>query len=289
MKKLKLLYLIMFTFLIPACLFAENLSYESFTFDSDDEGNVWTHIPMAIEDVKKGDIFNVKLSGIPSDDIILIDCGLEVLTNDEWDFLGGAGGLDLQLQKDSGKVDLNCIIQVENTPDPDKEVYMSILLYGAKNGFSMANFELSCELAQTLPADAIICERNYYDSKSHFSARLLRMKNKDIKKGHTYLVTISGTASEDAVIDAVAFALNTEAWQDLGGDWDRSEVVQKGVPFTITFNCTIHTKPAKKDEVDVWIRFESPEDSALTNLILSDIEVTWIDAAKAAKKSGKKK
>ena len=91
MKKLKLLYLIMFTFLIPACLFAETFSFDTFTFDSDDEGNVWTFLPTTLKNVKKGDVYNVKLSGIPSDDITLIDCGLEVETDGEWDFLGGAG------------------------------------------------------------------------------------------------------------------------------------------------------------------------------------------------------
>ena len=124
-----------------------------------------------------------------------------------------------------------------------------------------------------------------YDNNTYFSARLLRMKNKDIKKGHTYLVTINATASEDAVIDAVAFALNGDTWKDLGGDWHRSEAVQKDLPFSITFNCPVHTKPGKKDEVDVWVRFLASPDSTITDLILSNIEVTWTDAAKAAKKS----
>ena len=82
MKKPKLLYLIMFTFLIPACLFAETFSFDTFTFDSDDEGNVWTFLPTTLKNVKKGDVYNVKLRGIPSDDIMLIDCGLEVETDD---------------------------------------------------------------------------------------------------------------------------------------------------------------------------------------------------------------
>ena len=285
MKKLKFLYLIMFTFLIPACLFAENLSYKLFTFESDGEGNVWAHIPVTMGAVKAGDIYNVELSGIPSDDIMLIDCSLDVITNDEWDFLGGAGGLDLQLKKASGKTDLKCFIRVENTPDPDKEVYFSILLYGNTKSFSIADFDISCELAEALPADAIFCSKDYYDNNTYFSARLLRMKNKEIKKGHTYLVTINATASEDAVIDAVAFALNGDTWKDLGGDWHRSEAVQKDLPFSITFNCPVHTKPGKKDEVDVWVRFLASPDSTITDLILSNIEVTWTDAAKAAKKS----
>ena len=284
MKKLKLLYLIMFTFLIPACLFAENLSFKLYTFESDDEGNVWAHIPVALEDIKKGDVFDVKLSGVPSDDIMLIDCGLEVETNDEWDFLGGAGGLDIQLKKSSGKTDLNFLIPVEKTPDPDKEVCMSVFLYGNVKDFSMADLEISCEKAESVSGDTIFCTKDFYDDNTYFSARLLRLKNKDIKKGHTYLVTITATASEDAVIDAVAFALNGDTWKDLGGDWHRSEAVKKGEPFTITFNCPIHTKPAKKDEVDVWIRFENPQDSAIANLALSNIEVTCVDAKKAAKK-----
>ncbi len=284
MKKLKLLYLIMFTFLIPACLFAETFSFDTFTFDSDDEGNVWTFLPTTLKNVKKGDVYNVKLSGIPSDDIMLIDCGLEVETDDDRVFLGGAGGLDLQLQKDSGKIDLSFVIPVENTPDPSKEVLFSILLYGAKNGFSMSDFELSCELSDPLPADAIYCSKDFYDNTTYFSTRLFHLNNKDIKKGHTYLVTINATVSEDAVIDAVAFALDSDTWKDLGGDWNRSEAVQKDVPFSITFNCPIHTKPAKKDWVDVWIRFKGTEDSEPINLIISNIEVTCVDTAKAKKK-----
>ena len=283
MKKLKLLYLIMFAFLIPACLFAETFSFDTFTFDSDDEGNVWAFLPTTLENVKKGDIYNVTFSGIPSDDITLIDCGLEVETDGEWDFLGGAGGLDLELKKDS-KVDLSFVIPVENTPDPAKEVFFSILLFGAKNGFSMADFELTCELAKALPADAIYCSKDFYDNTTYFSTRLFHLNNKDIKKGHTYLVTINATVSEDAVIDAVAFALNSDTWKDLGGDWNRNEFVYKDEPFSITFNCPIHTKPAKKDWVDVWIRFKSPEDAELINLIISNIEVTCVDAAKAKKK-----
>ena len=249
MKKLKLLYLIMFAFLIPACLFAETFSFDTFTFDSDDEGNVWAFLPTTLENVKKGDIYNVTFSGIPSDDITLIDCGLEVETDDGRDFLGGAGGLDLELKKDS-KVDLSFVIPVENTPDPSKEVFFSILLFGAKNGFSMADFELTCELAKALPADAIYCSKDFYDNTTYFSTRLFHLNNKDIKKGHTYLVTINATVSEDAVIDAVAFALNSDTWKDLGGDWNRNEFVYKDEPFSITFNCPIHTKPAKKDWVD---------------------------------------